>query len=406
MPTVTPVLRTSKLNAKGTAPIYLRIADRDTTRYVSLGIRIKPSAWVETKGRVSKSHKDAEEFNTLISDRVADLEREILRSKVDRVEATAAELASTLKPKRKRAGDFFAYAQSITDDVNSRGQHYLYKRYKSIFGKFKDFTGSPLPFDKITPELLRRYETHLRTHHQNNANTVQTNFNAIRAVFRRAIREGYADQGANPFFFFKPEKVRRPERGKLSAADIEAIEALELPKGSLLWDVRNYFLFSFYAAGIRFGDLAKLTHDQIVQEHGRLRLVYRMSKTGTLKSVPLVPPAQAILGLYERRKHSPFVFPLLDGYDLSTEARRVSAIGNRNALVNKYLKEIAKRAGIQTKLSFHVSRHSFADIARRKGWGVYDISKALGHANLKVTETYLKGFDAEALDEKMDALFS
>ncbi|RME52937.1 MAG: site-specific integrase, partial [Caldilineae bacterium] len=63
------------------------------------------------------------------------------------------------------------------------------------------------------------------------------------------------------------------------------------------------------------------------------------------------------------------------------------------------------RAGIDKHLSFHVSRHSFADMARTKGMDLYSISKALGHANVRVTERYLKGFDAGALDEAMEALF-
>ena len=36
---------------------------------------------------------------------------------------------------------------------------------------------------------------------------------------------------------------------------------------------------------------------------------------------------------------------------------------------------------------------------------VYAISKALGHANIKVTENYLKGFDEAGIDAKMDELF-
>lgn len=412
MATVTATLRSSKVNASGTAPIYLRVADRDASRYVSLGIRVRPKDWLDAKGRVRKTHPDAESLNAIIAERVATAEREVLRLKTDRIDASASDIKAALKPERRVAGDFLSFADMIADELDARGQHYLYKRYKSVFGKLRSFTGSPLPFERVTPELLRRYETHLHTHFGNNANTALTNFNVIRAVLYRAIKEGHADQGKNPFFQFQPTTPKRPQRGKLTLDEVRALEALALVPGSMHWHARNYFLFSFYCAGIRFGDFARLTQDQIKAEGQDangveiLRLSYRMNKTGTLKSIRLVPQARHILSLYPPRPDSPYVFPLLDGRDVSTPRKLVSATSSRNVLVNRALQDIASQAGIKTHISFHIARHSFADVARAKGRSVYDISKALGHANLKVTETYLKGFDTGAVDDMMEDLFS
>src|SRR5690606_2141394 len=142
---------------------------------------------------------------------------------------------------------------------------------------------------------------------------------------------------------------------------------------------------------------AGLKHDHIVDG----RLEYRMSKTGGGRSIKLLPPARRILEHYRADAADGYLFPILKGYDVSTPTKLHNARSSQNALVNSYLKKIAEKAEIKTNLSFHVARHSFADIARQKGWDVYAICKALGHANLKVTESYLKGFDADALDEKM-----
>ena len=86
-------------------------------------------------------------------------------------------------------------------------------------------------------------------------------------------------------------------------------------------------------------------------------------------------------------------------------------IRSQNAVANKYLKELAKRAeageaAMPAKLTFHIARHSFADLARKAGWDVYAISKALGHAGLAVTEHYLAGFDGDSLDGNLGALFT
>ena len=138
---------------------------------------------------------------------------------------------------------------------------------------------------------------------------------------------------------------------------------------------------------------------------GRLR--YRMSKTGAQKDIAIVPAAAAILKHYDVDGRPPTarVFPVFDGYNLSTPDHIYRATRSRNAIVNRNLKEMAKMAGIYEGISFHLARHTWSDYARREGWDVYKISKALGHTDLKTTEHYLKGFDTESIDEEMGRLF-
>ena len=408
MATIKPVLRTSKLNKKGTAPIYLRISDREKSRFISLGVRIRPSQWNDRLGRVRRNHTHADEINALITQRVGAVEVEILKQKAGPVEPDADDLKEALQPEHLNTGpNFFAFADDVIDDLERRGKMYTHKRYKSVCKKFRAFTGEPLRFEKITPRLLRNFETHLIEHYGNNRNTIAANFNCLRSILYRAIREGVYPQAENPFFQFKV-KEGKTSRAKLSMEDLQAIEELDLESGALIWHVRNYFLFSFYCAGIRFGDLAKMKRSNVIANGSGPRLEYRMSKTGSPKSLKLLPQARAVLDHYAPQGDGAadgFLFPILTGYDVSTPRKLPNAVSSKNAVVNKYLKKIAKRAGITCNLSFHVSRHSFADIARQKGWGVYLISKALGHSSIKVTENYLKGFDAEALDAEMENLF-
>ena len=62
-------------------------------------------------------------------------------------------------------------------------------------------------------------------------------------------------------------------------------------------------------------------------------------------------------------------------------------------------------AGIDKKVSMHIARHSFANIARQKKANVYDISKALGHSSLSITEAYLSKFDVESQDATIKQVF-
>ena len=409
MARVTPVLWTQKKNKKGHSPIYLRIEANNKRKYVSLRTSILESQWNDKTRRVRKGHKNHEGINNLIAQRIAEAEAEILKLRTDRAGVTVDTLKDSLKEEQEQpAEDFFAYADKIIDEFQRREKLHTYKRYKSIIKKFRAYAGESLPFDKMTPRLFREYETHLIEHHGNNTNTIAANFNGIRSILYRAIREGMLPQSENPFFQFKV-KEGKTSRQKLTLEEVQRIEGLDLQKDTLLWHVRNYFFFSFYCAGIRFGDLARLTWDQIKNKKGESRLVYAMSKTEKQKSIKLLPQALSILAHYDSQnyqKQAKYIFPILEGYDISTAEKELNAISNQNALINKYLKKIADKAEVDCKLSFHVSRHSFADVARQKGMSIYNISKALGHSSIKVTENYLRGFDADSLDAEMDDVFN
>ncbi len=65
------------------------------------------------------------------------------------------------------------------------------------------------------------------------------------------------------------------------------------------------------------------------------------------------------------------------------------------------MKKIGEHAKIEKKITTHIARHSFSDIARTKGVSVYDISRVLGHSSINITETYLSKLDHNSQDEMM-----
>ena len=171
--------------------------------------------------------------------------------------------------------------------------------------------------------------------------------------------------------------------------------------------MRNWFLFAFYAGGMRFSDVVTVKWKHVLRQGEDRFISYKMQKTKEGQSTLLVGQARALLEHYEDRAgdREAFVFNILDGYDVSTPMLLRSAIESRNALANKYLKKIQARVGLETDLTFHLARHSLADYLRKQGFSIYDISKVLGHANMRITEQYLKGFDREDLTEKMRRMF-
>jgi integrase/recombinase XerD len=78
-----------------------------------------------------------------------------------------------------------------------------------------------------------------------------------------------------------------------------------------------------------------------------------------------------------------------------------NAIGSANAYVNSSLKIIARKAGIEKNIHFHMSRHTWATRALRKGMRIEHVSKLLTHRSIKTTQIYAKIVNAD-LDAAME----
>ena len=181
---------------------------------------------------------------------------------------------------------------------------------------------------------------------------------------------------------------------------------------------RDAFLFSYYAAGMRAGDVLTLRWKNLDGN----RLVYAMAKTGKVRSLVLVEQAMEIVDRYRTDGSQPsdFIFPFLDGNspwaqawdgagteylsaDLANDMKR--EINNRISAIDHALKTIATAAGIGKKISFHCARHSFSTQMLRSGVDPMIIKSALAHSSLATTQVYLRDFDTAAVDDAVRGVF-
>lgn len=411
MARVTPVLWKYKANADGHFPILIRVADCYRTLYHALGEAVAASHWNPNAHRVRKSHPVADDLNALIQDRLADAQAERVRLKRAGEPVTAEAIKAALvgaEPSRL-AGDYLVYADRHIEALKARGQIREYRREKAVITKLRGYVKGALPFERITPRFLKEYETYL-IGYGNGPTTINSNFRVIRTILYTAIREGHLVQEANPFFRFKLIRPSSPDRAKLTREQIIAMEAIDLggrgPNAPLIAQARDYFLFSFYAAGARYSDVASMKLSDVVfdvqEDSGASEgiVTYTMGKTGKRISVRIGAAAASLVRAYlvradgTEKTPGDYLFPIFDKYDISTPERFVNASGSQNVLVNKQLKAVSKRivaAGtpMPEKLTFHIARHSWADLARKSGRDVYEISRGLAHSGLGITERYL-----------------
>ena len=131
---------------------------------------------------------------------------------------------------------------------------------------------------------------------------------------------------------------------------------------------------------------------------------FTIKKTTTQLSIKVPNTGLAIIEKYkpEKANKNAFLFPVLSPeLDLNDPEKVDKAISNATAYINKNLKILAEKAKIDKKISFHVSRHTWATIALRRKVTLLAVSKLLGHSNIRETMIYAKIVNPD-LDKEMD----
>ncbi len=438
-PKVKVLLRTDKILSDGTLPIWVRITHNRKSSYIATGYSCQEVEWNpgasrmhETRPRITSNDKEdlnptelkalkrgysSVRVNPLAKKINADIDkqvRKILAAK-DKLEANDQALSSRSLKKQVITTDsghsdksFIQYWERQNDLLEKNQSYGTLKTHKSILKELKEgfLEGKDLPFDEINIDFLEEYKGHLKRVGYLK-NTIHNHLKSFRSILYKAIKEpgkNYFRQDMNPFFAFKLEADKTQRKERLNPDEIKRLEDQKLEAGTRQFDARNMFLFSFYCAGIRIGDLIQLTWSNVKEG----RLVYEMGKTDKKRSVKLLPKALNILDLYKvkGRKSDDFIFPFLRN-DINRENKAFfkRQLEAKAALINKCLKEVAEKADIEKNLSSHIARHSFADMARKKKTSLLDIQKLLGHSDSKTTQIYLDSFDIESQDEAHEAIF-
>lgn len=378
---ITPILDTRYTAQDGKFPLVIRVHHKGKRKYIPLNIRLADAQFSE--GRVVK-HPDAKIYNARLTEKIAELNKYIADAQLH---GKPIRLGATLQ-----AQSFTDYMTHRATQYKAKGQIVMSRKVNRFVWELKDCFGGEVFFSDLNADALRTFDAYL-INRGNVDNTRHKKFRFLRQFFTQGFDEGLTDL-RNPFKQYKiPLKPVKKE--KLTVEQIEAIEALTLTGPTN--DVRNLFLFSYYAKGSRFENCLTLHHKQI--KGGRILI--HTNKGGKHISVKIHQRLQAILDQYPGRG---LVFPFLKEVP-EDPARYLRAVDSQNVIVNRYLKVIAVLAGIDINLTFHVARHTFAFHLKQVSNNVNIIQDALGHSDQRITQVYLKSLGDERLDEEMDKLY-
>ena len=395
--TISVVCYKSKVLKNSESPLMLRICKDGKRKYESLGISILPSLWDFKQNKPTRKCPNKEYIERLIAEKVKVYTDKVIEFKSQEKEFTATSLMEKVnKPvKRKTVQEVFnQYIQEL-ESANRLRYADMYKCTMHSLIKFNKHLD--IPFSDMDTIWLKRYEVWLQS--QGLAiNTLGTRFRHLRVIYNFAIEEKIVKSEYYPFNSFKVSKLSQTT-AKRSIQKDEILSVLnyqgQTPLECLAIDL---FTFSYLAAGINFGDIARLTKDNILEN----RLIYIRKKTQKQIKVSLQEQAIKLIQKYSM-PDNPYLFPILSSFH-KTEQQKVNRIHKIIAKVNKSLKEIGERLNIPIDLTTYVARHSFATVLKRSGVNTSLICEALGHSSERVTQIYLDSFGNDQMEDAMKNL--
>ena len=277
--------------------------------------------------------------------------------------------------------------QGVIAQLQQMGKQRTSETYCATLRSFMNFrVDKDILLEDIDSDTMLMYEAYLRNRGLTK-NTTSFYMRILRAVYNRAVEKDLI-VNRNPFKHVYTGIDKTVKRA-IPLKAIKQIKNLDLSLQPSLDFARDMFLFSFYTRGMSFIDMAYLKKKDL--SNGILS--YRRRKTGQQLFIRWEKCMQEIVDKYDTDYYSPYLLPILKyPYDNRGQYKNVLF------RTNKYLKEVAKMAGISVPLTLYVARHSWASIAKSKNIPISVISEGMGHDSEMTTQIYLASLDNAIVD--------
>lgn len=341
----------------GTCPIYFVLSEGSERRFISTKVYLAPHHFDNDTGQVLRGAQNMGKLNSYfqiqlgrIHDIVMELENKGLEATFERIEA---------KFNNKSGDDFITFALEELEKERSIIEFKTYQGYKNRLENLRKYKAT-IAFNELNHSFLISLKRHFALKGRK-PNGYYQDFAAIKKFHRLAVIKGLAS--GNPFEQFTMEK-EETVKSWLNREELIALESL-IGTDKITGAEKNtlrHFLFSCYS-GIRFGDKQVFNETNVVD--GRIHL--RQRKTSKHVTIPFSEQAERLLpDILER--------PLKQS----------------NSRVNTDLETCMEQAGINKKITYHCSRHTFAINCILAGIDIITVRDWLGHKSVTTTEIYAK----------------
>ena len=384
-------LRESKQNKKGLSPIEVSITTNGKRIYFSTGKHVPATDWNKEKQAVKGKSEEAQ----LINGYLIQLRNKIYQKEIELLQKgyliTAELLKEAITDKVEALNE-----KTLLDVLNEHNTerkamvgktvapatYWVFEYTGRLFKEFiqKKYERKDLYLREINLGFIQGFHAYLLGEKKMGQNSCTKHLKFLKKLLNLAVANSYISY--NPVNAYKVE--REPvEVDFLDEEELRTIINFDTPLPRLE-RAKDMFLFGCFT-GLSYIDIKTLAPEHFEKDSaGRIWIKKRRVKTGVLSRIPLLPIAKLILDKY---KGGEKLLPIQDPAD-----------------INKYLKDIAILCGINKRICFHTSRHTFAStVTLANNISLEVVSKMLGHTNTRMTAHYAKLID-KCIGEQMDKL--
>lgn len=374
-----------------TVPLYCRVTVGGQRYDFPLNVSIRPASWIAKAQRVAGKTEADREANRVIEETGQLITETIERIQQKHYELSIENFKLQFKAKENEYSTIiklFDYHEAVERKNLRPGSYRGYivtRKHLLDFIRIK-FHLSDYSIDAIGKSFVYEFFAYLQGYRREGTTRCAVN-GALKHIarFKRIMNLAVQNEwiANNPVCLLKVRK-EHVEKGYLTEEEIKRLKAVTLlPHLDI---ARDIFMFSVYT-GMAYVDILMLTNENVkLGIDGSRWLNYHRQKTSQRVAVPLLEPAEELIAryaTYHSEKVNRPIFPV-----------------PCNQAINRYLKTIAKAAGIRKDITFHMGRHTFATtITLSQGVPIETVSKMLGHASLTITQLYAKIVDKKVMDD-------
>ena len=248
--------------------------------------------------------------------------------------------------------------------------------YRRDLGKLENFVGDK-SVTQIKESELKAYIEALENDNFKPA-TISRNVASIKAFFHYLLKEGIIKQDISEKL--KAPKIEKKAPEILSTEDV--VKLLEQPDGDSPKELRDKAMLELlYATGIRVSELISLLESDVNMTMGYI--VCR--DTHKERVIPFGGEARNALVRYIGESRNAMI------EDPGCHTLFVNCSGGPMSRQGfwKLIKSYAKKAGINSDITPHTLRHSFAAHLVENGADLRSVQEMLGHSDISTTQIYV-----------------
>ena len=238
--------------------------------------------------------------------------------------------------------------------------------------------------DDITSNDIKEF---LKERNEEEPTTIAHNLTVIKNFHNYLLKENKVKENVSEFI--ERPKLKKALPKTLSMDDIDKL--LDIPLNTP-FDYRNKAMLELmYGCGLRVSECINLETNDIDQTNCIIRILGKGSKE---RDIPVGEYA-----LYYLKEYLNIRDKLLKKNSCNKLFLNNHGTGMTRQGFFKNLKQILKEKGLNTEVSPHTLRHSFATHLINRGADLRSIQEMLGHSDISTTKIYTRVSDEKVIED-------